>query len=106
MNFYEIKDKLMEQSGDYDCYFNGGILPVYCFTKHNDININVRASIEQFDGKADYFLVIFGLYPKDNSDNNTCIKKYNNVDNFISDFATINKTIQEMDRTFKNIGLF
>ena len=108
MNFYEIKDKLMEQSCDYDCYFNGGVLPVYCFTKKNNINIDVRATIEQFEGEANYFLVNFDLYPQYNSVDyaNTCTKKYKNIDDFISDFATINKTIQEIGRTFKNIGLF
>ena len=108
MNFYEIKDKLMEQqSCDYDCYFNGGILPVYCFTTKNDINIDVRATIEQFEGEADYFSVNFDFYPQCKDDDYTnSTKKYKNVDDFISDFTTINKTIQEMDRTFKNIGLF
>ena len=109
MNFYEIKDKLMEQqSCDYDCYFNGGILPVYCFTKNNGINIDVRATIEQFNGEADYFSVKFDLYPQYNSIDytNTGTKKYKNINDFISDFVTINKAIQKMGRDFKNIGLF
>lgn len=99
---------MKQQSCDYDCYFNGGILPVYCFTKHNDINIDVRAAIEQFEGEADYFLVNFDLYPQynDNDYINNSTKKYKNVDDFILDFVTINKTIYEIGRTFKNIGLF
>ena len=96
MNYNQIKDELIEKLGNNCHCYNGKIR---CFTKCDNILNNVRARIERFNGEADYFLVNFDFYPINNNAN---IKKYKNVDDFISDFISVDKAMQEIERVISD----
>lgn len=96
MNFDQIKEELMEKL-DNHCYcYNGKI---QCFTRCDNISNDILATIKEFDGESDYFLVDYRV----NSNNITNSKKYKNIYDFILDFVTIRNAAKEMEKVYNSI---
>lgn len=96
MNFSQIKEELMEKLGNYCCCYNEKI---QCFTRCNNILNDILATIREFDGEADSFLVEYRV----NSNNVTNTKKYKNIYDFIIDFVTIRNAAKEMEKVYNSI---
>lgn len=96
MNFNQIKEELKEQLGNHCHYYNEKIL---CFTRCDNISNDICATIREFDGEANSFLVEYRV----NSNNVTNTKKYKNIDDFIFDFITIRNAAKEMEKVYNSI---
>ena len=55
----------------------------------------LEQELSDLGGEADYFLVNFDFYPINSNAN---VKKYKNVNDFISDFMSIDRAMQEIER--------
>ena len=96
MNFNKIKEELMEKLGNYCYYYNEKI---QCFTRCDNISNDILATIREFDGEADSFLVEYRV----NSNNVTNTKKYKNIYDFTIDFVTIRNAAKEMEKVYNSI---
>lgn len=82
--------------GNYCYYYNGKI---QCFTRCDNISNDILATIREFDGESDSFLVEYRV----NSNNVTNTKKYKNIYDFIIDFVTIRNAAKEMEKVYNSI---
>ena len=96
MNFNQIKEKLKEKLGNHCYCYNGKI---QCFIRCDNISNDILATIKEFDGEADSFLVEYRV----NSNNVTNTKKYKNIYDFIIDFVTIRNAAKEMEKVYNSI---
>lgn len=96
MNFDQIKEELMKKLGNHCYCYNGKI---QYFTRCDNISNDILATIKEFDGESDSFLVEYIV----NSNNVTNTKKYKNIDDFIFDFVTIRNAAKEMEKVYNSI---